>query len=281
MRKKISAKRRYSIYQKGDGRCYVCGRLVGLSFEVDHIVAHAKGGACEDGNFELICGDCNLIKKDKGIHHAVYIRYIRGNDKIMMSIKNNAPEFDAPEMFGEKIEYNEIGFISLTKFSKSVNADRAINGKSPWNYKAYLQSKTTKKFTSELKERYGEIYIPARGRGQQTWIHPLLFVDLAINAAPSLNVQSYDWMISHITDSYTELSPKDKMVGALYSRWQNRTTFQSFLESVVSDISSRCKGEVDSVYLEVASLCSVMTDPSIAVRVAIARHIEKNTEVKQ
>lgn len=64
-RKQFSATERVKIYNKGKGRCAICGKFVPYdSFTVDHIIPLAKGGTNAMDNLQVACSVCNLIKQD-------------------------------------------------------------------------------------------------------------------------------------------------------------------------------------------------------------------------
>lgn len=64
-RKQFSSEERIKIYNKGKGRCAICGKFIPYdSFTVDHIVPLAKGGTNEIDNLQVACGVCNIIKQD-------------------------------------------------------------------------------------------------------------------------------------------------------------------------------------------------------------------------
>lgn len=64
-RKQFSATERVKIYNKGKGRCAICGKFVPYdSFTVDHIIPLAKGGTNAMDNLQVARSPCNLIKQD-------------------------------------------------------------------------------------------------------------------------------------------------------------------------------------------------------------------------
>ena len=65
MHKQFSNRKRRSIYEKTQGRCYLCGELVRYnSFEVDHKVPLSKGGTDDLDNLYCSCHKCNTIKQN-------------------------------------------------------------------------------------------------------------------------------------------------------------------------------------------------------------------------
>ena len=89
------------------------------------------------------------------------------------------------DLFGMPIsQKSKTEFFSATDLVKAGNRWRMINGLTPFNEKAWMQNKGTQEFIAELESKFGKVKISARGRGQHTWIHPLLFIDMALAISP-------------------------------------------------------------------------------------------------
>ncbi len=64
-RRQFSVTEKNRIYNKGKGRCAICGKFVPYdAFTVDHIIPLAKGGTNELNNLQCTCKTCNYIKQD-------------------------------------------------------------------------------------------------------------------------------------------------------------------------------------------------------------------------
>lgn len=65
-RSNLSLSLRYKVFERDKFRCLACGRIAsdGLTIEVDHIVAVAKGGDDSMSNLRTLCFDCNRGKSD-------------------------------------------------------------------------------------------------------------------------------------------------------------------------------------------------------------------------
>lgn len=64
-RKSFTPNERLLIYNKGKGRCAICGKFIPFdNFTVDHIIPLAKGGTNKIDNLQCACSICNNIKQD-------------------------------------------------------------------------------------------------------------------------------------------------------------------------------------------------------------------------
>lgn len=204
------------------------------------------------------------------------------------------------ELFGMPIsQHSKTEFFSATDLVKAGNKWRAINGMTPFNEKAWLSNKGTQEFVDELELKYGKVRKAARGRGHHTWVHPLLFIDMALAISPKLKVEMYEWMFDHLIKNRNESGDSyNLMCGAIYKRWSNKTTFHKYITETAKSIKLLCKVNDwqtatenqlkarDDVHKEISLLCEVLQDPELAVRIAFARvigiesNIPKLTEKK-
>lgn len=58
-------KHRWALYDQQRGNCYHCGKALGKSFEIDHIVPLIKGGTNDLSNLCVCHGRCNRKKGAK------------------------------------------------------------------------------------------------------------------------------------------------------------------------------------------------------------------------
>ena len=116
--------------------------------------------------------------------------------------------------------------FSATDLIRSGNKWRISNGLEPFDMKKWFQLKGTKEFISELELVYGKVKISGRGRGSHTWVHPMLFIDMALAISPKLKVKAYQWLYDSLLkyrndsgDSYK------KMCGALFVHESRKDLF--------------------------------------------------------
>ena len=146
------------------------------------------------------------------------------------------------ELLGMEIsQKSKSEFFSLTDLVKAGNKWRALNGLSPFDVQGYMKQKSTKEFTQELKEKYGKVKISARGRGHHTWVHPYLFVDVALAISPKLKIETYEWLFdSLLTNRNDSGDSYKKMSGAIWGIHPNKSTFHKTISNIAKTIQLEC-----------------------------------------
>ncbi len=110
-----------------------------------------------------------------------------------------------------------------------------------FNEKAWFKNKSTKEFIAELEAKYGKVKISARGRGKHTWVHPLLFIDMALAIDPKLKIEVYEWMFDNLIKFRNEGGDSyKKMCGSLYARATSKTNFPLYISDVAKKIKDAC-----------------------------------------
>ena len=65
-----SRENKTKLYGEQEGHCAGCATHFEMrNLEVDHIIARAKGGTDHIENLQLLCGNCNSIKGDRGMEY--------------------------------------------------------------------------------------------------------------------------------------------------------------------------------------------------------------------
>ena len=187
------------------------------------------------------------------------------------------------ELFGERIaQKSKSEFFSATDLVKAGNKWRRHNGFSEFNLAQYVKTKAVTDFVAELEIKYGKCISKSRGRAGQTWVHPLLFIDVALAINPKLKIEVYEWMFDNLIrfrndsgDSYKE------MTSALYVRHGNHREFQKYIQKVASAIKVACHvkdwqeatenqlRKRDLIHHSIKLLSRVLTDPNQIVRLSI------------
>ena len=84
------------------------------------------------------------------------------------------------ELLGSTVsQKSKTGYFSATDLFRIGNKWRAANGLNLKVIDEYNSLKSTKEFEEQLSKKY-VTRVFKRGRGQHLWVHPLLFIDMAL-----------------------------------------------------------------------------------------------------
>lgn len=190
------------------------------------------------------------------------------------------------ELFGELIsQSSKTEYFSATDLVKAGNKWRILNGHDIFVLGSFLNQKGTKEFIEELELKYGKVKVSGRGRGSHTWVHPLLFIEIALAINPKLKVEVYEWLFDHLIklrndsgDSYRKMSAQ------LYSLYSNKKEFPKFIEKValyikeqlgVKNWQEATKEHLDKrnkIHHSIITLSNVLNNPTEIVRLAVMEH---------
>lgn len=188
------------------------------------------------------------------------------------------------QLFGGVIEQRtDDGFFNLTDMVKVGNLWRFENKLPLFNFSAYLKTKQTKEFIEELEGKYGNVIRKSRGRGDKTWGHPLLFIDLALAISPKLKIEVYEWIMDLLVkyrcqsgDSY------QKMCGAIWKYTTDRANFRKNIAMLANTIKKECGVDGDwngateaqlikrdRIHDNIAGLCGTLKEVSKSIEMGI------------
>jgi hypothetical protein len=190
------------------------------------------------------------------------------------------------ELFGFEIsQKSKSQMFSATDLVRAGNMFRMSKGLAAFNMQAWFKNQGTKEFIEELKEKYGEVKISGRGRGKHTWVHPLLFIDMALAISPKLKIEVYEWLFDHlIKERNASGNSYKEMCGYLYVRHGDKRSFQKYIAKVANQIKLKCKVDDwqkadeqqlekrSKLHKEIALLADVLNNNDEAVRQAILRN---------
>lgn len=199
------------------------------------------------------------------------------------------------ELFGHEIgQQSKTEFFSATDLVKAGNAWRKENGLNSFNMSSYLESKGTKEFMNELELKYGDVIVKGRGRSSQTWVHPLLFIDMALAISPKLKIEVYQWLkdalLAYRNDSGESFK---KMTGALFLNATNKDTFGNSIKQLSFHIRKVCGLEHsdwqhatedqlalrDRIHENIYLLSTVLRDNGQAVNLGLKQALLDNKSV--
>ena len=189
------------------------------------------------------------------------------------------------ELFGVEIsQKSKSELFSATDLVKAGNKWRIKNDLDIFSIKKWLSRKSTKEFIKELNEEYPVVIIRATGKNRHTWVHPFLFIDLALSINPKLKIEVYKWLYDELLkyrnssgDSYK------KMAGALYLNSSNKSVFHRRIKGYANAIKDACGVEDwehattyqlelrNKIHNNIALLCDVLKNNDDAVRIGIQK----------
>jgi len=193
------------------------------------------------------------------------------------------------EIFGARIaQKSKSEFFSATDLVKAGNKWRRANGKPDFNFSAWLRSKQTQEFMAELDARFGKSLIKGRGRGNHTWVHPLLFIDIALAISPKLKIEVYEWLFDQLIRYRNDSGDSYKcMCGSLYVRCKNPRKFQDMIKKLAFRIKKYCgvrdwqRATEDQlamrnkIHEDIALLADVMNNNDEAIRIVFEKMNER------
>ena len=187
------------------------------------------------------------------------------------------------EFLGHSVgQQSKSELMNATDLVRICNIKRRELGKPIFNFSAYLNSKTTKEFIEELQKTSPIVISKGSIKKSQTWVHPLLFIDIALSIDPKLKILVYKWIQDELLkvrndsgDSYK------KMCGALYERASDKQNFHKEISKLatlikekigVEDWNKASKEQLlkrDKMHDNITLLCSALTDIKQAIRIGI------------
>lgn len=193
------------------------------------------------------------------------------------------------ELFGSEIrQQNKTEFFCANDLVAAGNKWRALNGITIFNLGQYFNQKSTQEFILEIENKYNIKAISStKGRNGSTWVHPLLFIDIALAINPKLKIEVYEWIFDNLIkfrndsgDSYKE------MAAALYIRYNNKREFPTYLSKVAMYIKSQVGVEDwqtateeqlkkrDKIHDSIKLLCNVLQDTNQAVKLGVQENLK-------
>lgn len=147
------------------------------------------------------------------------------------------------ELLGMQVQQkSKSGFLSANDLINAGNLYRLQNGLTPVSLQQYFNLQQTKDFMIELSKCYESVKVSKKGRGQQTWVHPILFMDIALWISPKMKMQVYEWILDNLLKYRNDSGNSYKlMTGAIFSNPNfNQSNFAQTIIKVSNRIANEC-----------------------------------------
>ena len=187
---------------------------------------------------------------------------------------------------GEISQHSKSEMFSATDLVKIGNKWRIANDLDPFTMKSWLQNKSTKEFIVELEGKYGKVKMASRGKGGHTWMHPLLFIDMALAISPKIKLEAYEWLFDNLIRFRNESGDSYRaMCGVLFARARNKAHFYQYVQEVARKVKLTCNVTDwnqasedqlklrDKLHNNIALLADVLNNNDEAVRIAIVKAV--------
>ena len=120
------------------------------------------------------------------------------------------------DFFGGVVRQEHLtGYFCINDLTIIANKYRKNQGLPEARWDKYMSAAKTKEFFHALmqSEDNAEIIRTKRGRGGDTWVHPLVLMDYMMWLSPDFKVKAYQWLYDNLTvyrddsgESYKKLS---------------------------------------------------------------------------
>jgi hypothetical protein len=146
------------------------------------------------------------------------------------------------ELMGCEIsQKSKTEMLSATDLVKAGNKFRILNGLQIFDVNEYFRRKSTIEFIKSMEEKFGEIKVVSKGKNQHTWVHPFIFIDIALAINPAFKVEVYGWLFDKLLRYRNESGDSyKKMAGALFVNQSNKARFPEYISRVAERIKQAC-----------------------------------------
>lgn len=185
-------------------------------------------------------------------------------------------------------------YFSATELVRAGNAWRIAKKLEPFHLDRWLQTKHVKEFIRSLEDKVKKkVIISGRGRGKHTWVHPYIFIDIALAISPTLKVEVYGWLYDYLLKYRNDSGDSYKiMSGALYDNSTCKSTFQKEISIYAEEIKKACdvidwqkatqeQLELrDRIHNSIATLSDIIKDNNQVVRLGIVSAVKTIEKIK-
>lgn len=189
---------------------------------------------------------------------------------------------------GHVKQSNVTGFFSVNDLLLYGNRWRIMQKMKQFDYNSWYNSSSTKEFLKEMESQFGKVIISKRGKSGSRYVHPFVFIDIALAISPQLKIEVYSWIYDELVkyrndsgDSYK------KMCGALYINCKNKRKFSEGITKTANMIKTAIgiedwqKATEEQLKLRgrmhenISLLADVFRDNNQAIKIGILKSLNK------
>ena len=151
----------------------------------------------------------------------------------------------------------------------------------------WYNNKGAKELITQVERKYGKWKITSKGSKGGTWVHPIIFIDIALWINPALKLEVYEWIYDELIKYRNESGDSYKrMSGALWDLYPNKAEFPKFMKKTalkiqkavgVSDWQKASEDDLkfrNKIQENIALLAGVLRDKEQAVKLGIEKTLD-------
>ena len=184
---------------------------------------------------------------------------------------------------------NKNGFFCVNDLLLYGNQWRIMNGMKPFDYNSWYNSTATKEFLKEMESNFGQVIVSKKGKTGNRFVHPFVFIDIALAISPELKIEVYSWIYDELIkyrndsgDSYK------KMCGALFLNCKSKSKFSEGIRKTalmiqeavgIDDWQKANETQLklrDRIHENISLLVDIFRDNNQAIRIGILQAIKNN-----
>lgn len=173
---------------------------------------------------------------------------------------------------------HKTGFYNVADLERFGNNHRIVNNLPIQKVTEYFRSPKSKEFIDSLEKEVGKIQTGGRGRGNEKWVHPFLFIDIALWYSPDLKVKVYQWLYDNLIEFRDNSGESFKsMTKALNENCSIRGNLVLEIKKVARFIRESCGLSGDKTW-EIATEAQLKLRDELQLSITTATYFEKNTD---
>lgn len=185
------------------------------------------------------------------------------------------------------------GYLSATDLFLWANKWRVANDLEPVVAARYYRNRSTKELIDQIEKEGIKPRYLSKGKNSHTWVHPILFIDMALTLSPKLKLQVYKWIKDNLLlNRKLSCASYKLMTGSLFNNTKAPSKFG--LEMIntsnkikkavgVSDWNSATEEQLqlrDKIHEAITMISNILKDNKKAVDLGIYEVLENNKKIR-